>query len=195
MVANALNDALTAQGRGSRTKLAQAMRVSNATVSKWAQGQTTPEIERWGELEQYFDWPAGHLARLSGLPITSSTVEIGGLQLRGPADFVVRDGDHVTLVFVSNDEASLDALNQAAARGDLPSLRRDPQADRKMDQLHELIDRGSFVRLRLDGSTAEILAVIDEDDDEDELPAAAEKGKAAGARKARPRRPRPRAEQ
>lgn len=185
MVATAIDDALTAQGRGSRTRLASALKVSNATVSKWSQGQTTPDIERWGELEDYFGWPQGHLAKLSGLPVVRSVFEVGDLRFEGPPDFIAEVGENVVmLINVDKSDPAWEKLQSGA-----PKRKRSPATGTdRVHRLQELMEEGEVVRLRLVGSDAEVYAIKVPDDDEAELPVAARKKKTAGARKATPRK-------
>lgn len=52
-------------GRGTATRLARHLGVSNATVSKWTNGQTNPDPDHWPGIEAFFDLPAGALSQLS----------------------------------------------------------------------------------------------------------------------------------
>lgn len=63
---------LFTRGRGSQTRLAEAIGVTVQTVNKWAKEQTTPEPSRWPAIEAYFGWPTGTLELCAGMGITEA---------------------------------------------------------------------------------------------------------------------------
>lgn len=58
-----INEELERQGRGSQTRLAKHLGVTDQTVSKWVKGEVQPDRSRWAELEDCFGWPRGTIAR------------------------------------------------------------------------------------------------------------------------------------
>lgn len=63
-------------GRGASARLAEAMKVTPQTVSKWLAGQTTPGPERWEDLEHALGLEPGTVAEETGYG------DAGGVVLR-----------------------------------------------------------------------------------------------------------------
>lgn len=122
--------------------------------------------------------------------VVSSVFEIGDLRFEGPPDFVADVGENVVmLINIDRNDPAWDKLRASA-----PVRRRsEVHTDEHVDRLHELLDEGEVVRLRLVGSDAEVYAVRVAE--EEQLPAAAKKRNPTGARKAKPRKAEPRPEQ
>lgn len=57
-------DAVTERGRGTQTRLAEAVGVEVQTVNKWVHGQTHPTPDRWAAIERFFGMEPGAIASL-----------------------------------------------------------------------------------------------------------------------------------
>lgn len=75
-VATVIRDGLERQGRGSKARLAAELDVSPATVTKWVQGHTIPELSRWHEIETALDLGRGELAQAAGINPEGEAVEL-----------------------------------------------------------------------------------------------------------------------
>lgn len=68
MVTKAIADAVGDGPRGTKARLARALDVEPATVTKWVQGQAVPERHRWPAIEDALGLPEGALARSASEP-------------------------------------------------------------------------------------------------------------------------------
>lgn len=73
VVLDLIADNLASRGRGSQTRLAEAVGVTVQTVNKWKARQTCPKPDRWPSIESHFGIEPGSLRRASGLPIIPAT--------------------------------------------------------------------------------------------------------------------------
>lgn len=92
VVAAEVQNALASRGRGAQTQLAHHLGVAVQTVNKWAKGQTTPDQERWPEIEAFFGWESGYLIRLAlGQPIpmklSASGIDLTELERLDPEGY------------------------------------------------------------------------------------------------------------
>lgn len=83
-VAAVIRDGLSRR-RGAKSELAHELGISPATVSKWVQGHTIPEVSRWGQVEELLELEAGSLARAAGIGVEDEAgllrQEVGELRL------------------------------------------------------------------------------------------------------------------
>lgn len=187
-----VSQAILAGPRGIQTRLAEATGVNVQTVNKWAHQQTAPELHRWPAIESFFGWNPGTMVEKSGIHVGRSFLHLSDVHLEVPPDFVLDSGDQVIIVVVDRDEPVTKQLIEAA-RAQRPSDRRaSPTVAEPGRRLRDMIATGDVVRVKVAGSDAEVYAIRPM---AEELPAAAEKGKATGARKAPRRTPKPRGEQ
>lgn len=49
--------------RGTPVRLAEHMGVTPQTITKWRKGEVHPEQDRWPDLERFFEWDEGEVAR------------------------------------------------------------------------------------------------------------------------------------
>jgi hypothetical protein len=75
-VAELIGDALDRAGRGSRARLAETTGVTAATITKWTQGHTVPEVSKWQAIEAALDLDPGSLAQAAGFDVTESVVSL-----------------------------------------------------------------------------------------------------------------------
>ncbi len=68
MVNEAITTALDAKPRGAKMGLAQAVGVTPATITKWVQGHTSPDPDKWTAIEQFLEMQPGDLRVAAGLP-------------------------------------------------------------------------------------------------------------------------------
>lgn len=68
MVAAMLTRRLDALGRGSQTRLADAVGVRVQTVNKWVKGQTVPERDKWPLIEEHLHLSPGSIKQAAGVP-------------------------------------------------------------------------------------------------------------------------------
>lgn len=63
--------------RGTPVRLARHMGVTPQTITKWRKGEVHPDQERWPDLESFFEWDPGEVARRS-LPVegVQSTLDL-----------------------------------------------------------------------------------------------------------------------
>lgn len=67
VVTDLITQALDDGPRGGANRLAEAMKVTPQTVSKWRGGQVCPEPDKWADIETHLGMGPGTLARASGL--------------------------------------------------------------------------------------------------------------------------------
>jgi transcriptional regulator with XRE-family HTH domain len=75
-VADLIGDSLDRAGRGSRARLAKATGVTAATITKWTQRHTVPEITKWQAIEAELDLEPGSIAQAAGFDVTESVVSL-----------------------------------------------------------------------------------------------------------------------
>lgn len=68
--------ALDAQGRGAKSRLAEAVGVKPQSVTRWVTGESAPPPERWLAIEDALDLPRFALARAAGL---YESLDLGGV--------------------------------------------------------------------------------------------------------------------
>lgn len=182
-----VSEAIKAGPRGIQTRLAEATGVNVQTVNKWAQQQTAPELHRWPTIESFFGWEPGTMVEASGIQ-GRSLLHLSDLHLQLPPDFVFNAGDQVIVVVVDRGEPITKQLIAAAGAQRPGDRRASGKSLEPGRRLREMLGTGDVVRVKVEGSDAEVYAIRPMPE---ELPAAAEKGKATGARKAPARRPKP----
>lgn len=85
-VATLIREGVDRRGRGARAALGRRCDVSAATVTKWVDGHTLPDPDRWPEIEDELGLEATSIAQAAGVdlaaPVATLRAEIAELSER-----------------------------------------------------------------------------------------------------------------
>lgn len=175
MVNEIIIKAIESRPRGTKSALAKALDVAPSTITKWVSFHTNPEVDRWPDIEAFFDMEPGTLAEAAGftrVPVSQTQEDDFDfpllVQLSNDGQVVeVRDAVELVEAIVKNmrtadkpegeNEARIRAFLEALVRlvdpGDDDSTKSATEADYK--RLHDVLSGPLSLAASSDTSTVD----------------------------------------